>query len=193
MKKLIKLMLLLLIAATPILFTGCDTDDEDIAYTLDGGYWRGDLRIQVEQGDKEYKTVYSEISFQKDNWREGYGYWVDYYSDAPWDYLAYHFDWKVRDEVIKIHFREDNTSIEIREYRLSDNFFEGRIYVRGKYIDFKLQRRHGGKWGEDDYRWSDYYFEHNWDNDDEGYDRWNFSKSNGVETNQMPVRSLAVE
>lgn len=196
MKKLTTLFMLMLLAATPLIFTACDDDDEDIAYTLNSDgrdYWRGNLRIQYDgPGSTSYQTTYSEVEFIKNDnkWAKGHGYWVDYFSDAPWDYQAFHITWKVRDEIIYIYFEEDHSSIEIRDYRLSDRFFEGDIYMRNKTAHFKFERR----------RWSNYhdsfeYWDHGWYNDND-YDHWgSYSKSNGEsKTPEGPfVRSLAVE
>ena len=191
MKKILTTCTLLLLAATPIVITACDEDDEDIAYTLNSDgrdYWRGNMQIQYhDRYGTTYETTYTEVEFRKygDTWASGDGYWVDYYSNAPWDYQAFHIDWKVRDEVIRIHFREDNTSVDIEDYHLSDRFFEGYIYMRNERVHFKLERR----------RWSDYHY---WDDRtwyDNDYDHFYYAKpqAGSTVTEQEPYRSLAVE
>ena len=181
---------MLLLATTPLLFTACDSDDEEIAYTLNSDgrdFWHGNLYIQYNYGGVSYISSYSEVEFIKDNydWASGYGYWVDYYSDAPWDYQAFHIDWKVRDEKIYIYFREDGTSIQIRDYHLSDRYFEGYIYLRDKEVHFKLERR----------RWYDYdYWERNWYSYDYNhFDYYAKPEAGSTATEQVPYRSLAVE
>lgn len=67
------------------------------------------------------------------------------------DYIASHIQWRVNNQVIYIHFIEDNYDVEIHDYRLSDNFFTGTIYMGGQTVDFRL--RH-----VDSPNWDDYYY-----------------------------------
>ena len=93
MKKLYTMMMMAMMGMMAMSFTSCETDEE-IAYTLEGT-WKGNMYINSEWGGNTYTTTYSEITFLKDpyTYSEGTGYWVDYYSGAPWDYVANHIEW----------------------------------------------------------------------------------------------------
>lgn len=86
MKKSSILTAVLLSLAT-LSLSSCD--DEEIANTLEGT-WKGDMYISSEWDGRYYDATYTEITFLKDPYAfsSGTGYWVDYYSDAPWDYVA---------------------------------------------------------------------------------------------------------
>ena len=86
----------------------------------------------------------------------GSGYWVDYYSDAPWDYIANHIDWTVDYGTIKIRFVEEDTWIRISDYHLDDDRFYGVLDDNGRRVDFELYHTSSPNWNG--YRW--------------GYDAW---------------------
>jgi hypothetical protein len=158
-KNVYAILVMLLTAALPALFTACDwTDDEDIAYTLEGT-WRGDMRIYSDYRGVRYYATDTEITFLRDprRYSSGDGYWVDYYSDAPWDYVANHISWTVNFGDIDVYLREERTSITIRNYRLSDNRFVGTLYDGGNRVDFRLYYVSSPNWNRYD-RW--------------GYDGW---------------------
>ena len=98
-------------------FTSCD--DEEIAKTLEGT-WKGDMYVTSEWERKYYEAIYTEITFLKDPYAfsSGTGYWVDYYSDAPWDYVANHIDWRVDlgDIHVKFISRAISTIMEIKSH-----------------------------------------------------------------------------
>lgn len=154
MKTNIKTILL-----APILFlisllamTSCDTM---IASSLEGT-WTGDMYMCREYAGKKYYSTHCEIEFVGDPYhvRSGFGYWVDHYSNAPWDYTAYHFDWTVEDRVIKIHFREDDYYVEIHDYDLDDRYFTGYVFYDGEDQRFELYHTSSPNWSE--YRYGEY-------------------------------------
>jgi hypothetical protein len=136
MKKLSILTAVLLSLAT-LSLSSCD--DEEIARTLEGT-WKGDMYISSEWDGRYYDATYTEVTFLKDPYAfsSGTGYWVDYYSDAPWDYVANHIDWRVDLGDIHVKFIEEGTSIQISDYRLDDNRFSGYIYDHGNKVAFYL-------------------------------------------------------
>lgn len=191
-KKLKKFMPMLLFAAMVFTFTSCD-DDEDISYTLNGT-WQGNMYMQSSYDGMTYAASYSEICFMVNmySYTSGDGYWVDFYSSAPWDYVANHIRWNVDNGTIHIHLVEENTWIDIYDYTLDDFFFTGRIYLGGRYVDFQL--RHASSPHMEYYEWGDYWHERD--------DYWGYySKGNvmfapgiGDNTKQnWPVRSLRVQ
>ena len=187
MKKITSLMAMLLLAMAPFAFTSCADDDDIIADTLEGT-WKGKMYVYHTYDGQDYEAVWSEISFDNKVWHNarGKGYWVDHYSNTMgWghDYVANHITWKVRDEVIYVHFVEDDYDIEIRNYRLNNHHFEGTIYDNGDTVDFYLSHT---DYGYNSNYWYDY--DYGWDY---GWDWGYYSKSFGdVETPKVPERPV---
>ena len=156
MKKLYTLMMMAMMGLMAVSLTSCE--DEQIAYTLEGT-WKGNMYISSEWNGRYYNSTATEITFLKDPYAfsSGSGYWVDYYSNAPWDYVANHIDWEVRNRNIYIYFVEDGNSFVIRDYRLNDSRFTGYINDHGTDVEFELYNVSRPYY--DNYRW--------------GYDSWN--------------------
>lgn len=156
MKTNIKSLLLapLLLLASLFAMTSCD---DMIANSLEGT-WCGDMYMTMEYNGRYYNSTGCEIEFIGDpcSMHRGTGYWVDYYSGAPWDYKAYHIDWTVEDRVIYIRFREDGYRVEIRNYRLDDRRFSGYVYYDGGEQYFELYHTSSPYWN--DYYYDDYYY-----------------------------------
>lgn len=92
-----------------------------------------------------------------------FGYWVDYYDNNYWgnyNYVASHIEFTVNNRVITIYFVEDQTSVSIYDYSLSDSYFSGYIELRnGERRHFQLRHITSPNWG--------------------GYDRWGYSYYDG--------------
>lgn len=185
MKKLTTMMMMLLFAATTFTLTSCDEDD-DIAYTLEGT-WQGNMYVTSTWNGVTYDATRTEICFLRDPYRysSGDGYWVDYYSRAPWDYVANHIRWTVNNGVIRVYLIEDDWTYDIYDYRLSDNYFTGTIYDGDNAIDFRLRHISSPNWN--DFDW--------------GYDYWYGAKSHSKafgsrstdkNATEKPVRGLKV-
>ena len=158
MKKQFFLLMVAMMGLMAVSLTSCD--DEEIAKTLEGT-WKGDMYVMSEWEGKYYEAIYTEITFLKDPYAfsSGTGYWVDYYSDAPWDYVANHIDWRVDLGDIHVKFIEEGTSIQISDYRLDDNRFSGYIYDHGNKVAFYLYNVSrpnytGYHWGYDNWAYS---------------------------------------
>lgn len=106
MKNLKTLLTMAIVALMSLSFTSCD-EDADIGDTL-YGTWKGYMDIGLTYGDHYYASTISEITFVPSNSYSdhGKGYWIDRYSNAPWDYVANHIEWAVSNGVIKIRFVE---------------------------------------------------------------------------------------
>lgn len=161
MKKITKLLALFAVAALPLSFSSCE--DQEIGTTLEGT-WEGKTYIYSDYDGQMYASTRTQIYFETDvfKFKEGGGYWVDYYDDHPWDtrrnYVASKIRWRVSNGVIRIHFREDNYDIDIRDYHLNDNRFEGTIYDdNGQVIDFYLVHTSSPNWDRYDYYGYNYY------------------------------------
>ena len=158
MKKLYTLMMMAVMA---LAFTSCE--DEMIADTLEGT-WSGNMYVSSYYNGHDYYATRTEITFSIDPFRftRGSGYWVDYYSGAPWDYVANHIDWRVDNGRIYVHFYEDNTSVVIADYHLTDSHFTGYIADGDNDVHFNLTHidspnwNRYNRWGYDD--WYDYYY-----------------------------------
>jgi len=159
MKKLITGFAALLMALTSLTLTSCDPDS-DIAYTL-WGTWQGDIYAVRQWNGSYYYASYSQIAFDHDpsTRSSGTGYWVDYFSGAPWDYLASHIQWTVVNGEIHVYFVEDDYSVVICDYRLSDYRFEGYIYVEdGTEQAFSLQKTSSPDWDSFYYGYDSGYY-----------------------------------
>ena len=87
MKKLTAIFAMALMLPMSLLFVSCD-EDAEVAYHLDGA-WRGNMYVKTAYGGRTYTATYSEIEFYS-GYNSGTGVWVDYYSGAPYDYVANH-------------------------------------------------------------------------------------------------------
>ena len=140
---LLPMIFAMLMAAT---FTSCE--DEEIASTLEGT-WQGNMRIKSSYGGYTYYATKTEVTFLRDinRYKRGEGYWVDYYSNAPWDYVANHISWRVDGGDITVYFIEENTEIVIRNYRLNNDRFEGTLWDNDQRVDFTLYHVTSPNWG----------------------------------------------
>lgn len=150
--------LVVLIAAigTGGALTSCDSM---IATTLEGT-WEGDMYVSSYYDGRDYYASHTEIEFLLDplKFKTGRGYWVDYYSRAPWDYIANHFRWTVTDRVIRIHLEEDRYDLEIRNYELDDDYFSGDVFYEGESRHFHLYHTSSPNWDEFHYGWDAPYY-----------------------------------
>lgn len=160
------------------LFTLTSCEDERIANTLEGT-WSGNMYISSRYNGRVYDATYSEVTFLKDPYAysSGAGYWVDYYSDAPWDYIANHIEWTVDFGTIKVYFVEEDTHVTIRDYHLDNLYFYGTINDSGRPVDFRLEHVSGRNWSS--YRW--------------GYDSWYGAHTRSIDSSdstkaEKPVR-----
>lgn len=148
MKKFTSLLAMAMMAMMSFTLSSCD-EDEEIADTL-WGTWEGEMYVVNEWNGHTYQSSYSVIQFDKDPYNyasSGTGYWVDYFSDAPWDYFASHIEWVVRNERIQIYSYEDDTYFEIRNYSLSDNYFRGELEDEyGGWQSFSLRKTSSPYW-----------------------------------------------
>lgn len=176
------MLVMMAMIATTATMTSCDKDIE-IANSLEGT-WAGTMYVYTGYHGHDYYATSTEITFEGDpfRWTRGTGYWVDYYSGAPWDYIANHIEWRVENRNIEIYFREEGTTMIISNYRLSDNYFTGIIYDGDNEVEFRLRHIDSPNWNN--YHW--------------GYEYWSSRQTRGAEgdtiTAEKPVRKIkAVE
>lgn len=151
MKKFTAIFAMALMLPMSLLFVSCD-EDAEVAYHLDGA-WRGNMYVKTAYGGRTYTATYSEIEFYS-GYNSGTGVWVDYYSGAPYDYVANHIRWAVRDGNIYIHFVEENIDAIISNYSLGTYDFSGRLEVRdGDYANFHLTHISSPNWSDYRYGW----------------------------------------
>ena len=181
MKKYIyNIMAMALLAITAIGLTSCE--DAEIAYTLEGT-WKGNMYISTSYDGRSYNSTYTVITFEGDPYSiaSGYGEWVDYYSDAPWDYIANHITWEVDNRVIYIHFREEGTSVRISDYRLNDDRFVGTLNDNGHYVDFELYHTSSPNWGSSRWGYDSWY---------DSYSRTRSADSSDSTATEKPIRFI---
>lgn len=183
MKKLYTIFAILMMAFTVTAFTSCD-DDENIAYNL-AGVWQGNMYMQSEYNGRVYKASYSVLAFDKDPYRyaKGNGYWIDYYSNAPYDYYSSRIDWRVYNGEIQIYSRKEGVTYYISQYNMDDYYFTGYIDDGRNRQYFRLTKTSSPDWG--DYNWNGY------DWDDDYYYAPAKPKTKGSDQTQEPVRSVS--
>ena len=153
---------MMLIAMMTLGFTSC-SEDQEIGMDLEGT-WEGRMYIYADYNGTRYQSTHSQICFETDpfKFKEGSGYWIDYYQYSYWNshnYIANHIRWRVSGGVIYVHFREEDSDIEIRDYRLNNNYFEGTVFSDGVSVDFSLRKVASPNWDEYDYYdYYDYYY-----------------------------------
>lgn len=176
MKKFLGTLTMMMLALFAL--TGC-TEDQEIGLELEGT-WQGNMQIYSEYNGHRYQSTSTMIQFQTKGLHltRGTGYWVDKYSNAPWDYVASHISWSVNDGVIYVHFQEDGTDVEIRNYSLNNGYFSGVIYFNGQAVSFRFVQVDSPNWNDYDYN---------------GYDGWyyNSAKPAAHEADELkPVRGI---
>ena len=164
MKKIHVLLPMIFATLMAVTLTSCE--DEEIAYTLEGT-WQGNMYVKSNYGGHTYYATKTEVTFLRDVYRysSGDGYWVDYYSNAPWDYVANHITWDVDRGNIYIYFIEERTEFVIRNYRLNNNRFEGSLWDRDQRVDFSLYHVSSPNWGRYDHWGYDYFHTRGADSD----------------------------
>lgn len=152
MKKFTSFISMALLLMMSLTLTSCDQDAE-IAATLNGT-WKGYLKTQTQ--DKYGQCYYSnmaEVTFNS-GYNSGDGYWLDKYSNAPWDYVANRIYWRVTNGNIEITFRDTQERAVIRNYRLTDDgYFYGDIEFAGSdaWTHFEFVQTYSPNW--DNYYW----------------------------------------
>lgn len=189
MKKIYSLLFGLLVTLMGAgLFYSCEwwTEDDEITYNLEGT-WGGEMYFASYYDNNWYYSNYTKLEFIEDGYNRGYGYWVDYYSQAPWDYVANHFDWAVRNGIIYIHLIEDNYDIQIRDYDITRRDFSGYVYYEGEERHFDLYHTSSPNWGNYDYGWGYDY--------DYGYNGWysNRRGADSVTTDSVAAGKVAAD
>ena len=123
------------------------------------GTWEGNMYVTSYWNNRYYDASYTLINFDRDpgTYSSGTGYWIDYYSDAPWDYIANHIRWNVKGGNIRVYFVEDDYNVTIYDYRLTNNYFDGYIYTYDdKEVEFHLTKTSSPDWNQYHYGW-DYW------------------------------------
>lgn len=162
MKKLYSIIAMIVMAFSATMLVSCD-EDSNIAYTLEG-VWEGNMYKQSYYNGRYFTSSRTVMQFDRNPYRysSGTGKWIDYYSDAPWDYFASYISWEVNNGRIRIYSEKENQTYYIEEFGLSDNYFEG--YIVDRYNNekrFRMRKIDSPNWGSYDwngYDWDDYYY-----------------------------------
>ncbi|MGI6244118.1 MAG: hepatitis A virus cellular receptor 1 [Prevotella sp.] len=158
MKRLTTLLTMVMPILLALSFSSCD-DDPYIADSL-AGTWEGKMYVSSMYDGYTYDATYSELGFNQDpySYSSGTGYWVDHYAgDAPYEYIANHTEWTVRNGMISVFLVEEGTTVRITDYHLSDGYFVGTIYYGDDRVDFRLRHTSSPNWGGYEYGFGFYY------------------------------------
>ncbi len=130
MKKIAFLFLMAIVAVTTFTLVSCK--DDEVANKLDGA-WQGTTGCGYELDGHYYAAEWTIIEFDQDVLvaRNGDGFWVDYYSEGPYDYYASDISWEVRDggKTIYIQTKQEGGEYTITDFSLSKDYFSGSIYI----------------------------------------------------------------
>ena len=155
MKKFTAILTMVLLAALPMVFTSCEQDDDDIAFTMDG-VWYGQVASEYFTyrygSNVDYTDVIFEFWHDRYDYARGTGREVDYYGYGYSEVV--YFDYEVRGGIIYL-FYEDGTEVRISNYRLFGDEFRGDFHDarNGRWLaSFDLVRDYDG-W---DYRYNYY-------------------------------------
>lgn len=182
MKRFSTLLTMALMAVLSLTFTSCD-EDAYIADTLEGT-WKGNMYVSSQFNGRTYDATYTELSFVTDPFRfsSGTGYWVDFYSGGPYDYVANHIRWTVSKGIIYVHFIEEGTDIQIMDYYLDNGYFSGTIYDGHNRVRFRMGHTSSPNWDYYEYG----YVGHGYVKRDANFTR----SANGTAKAAAPVRFI---
>ena len=128
MKRFTTIFTVIIMAMLSLTLVSCDEDAEVAAY-LDGT-WQGNVFVSSRYNGRLYKAAETKIEFIS-GYNSGTGYWIDYYSNAPFDYQANHISWRVSNGNIYIRFEEEGSEVVIYDYSLSNSRLSGYILTSG--------------------------------------------------------------
>ena len=169
MKKTSLLLVLTLLCAAPLMFSGCGptyTDDEILAMLVDGS-WDGTMDISYTKDGVQYKSTGTHVQFWNDvnSTTSGHGKWCNTFGDnAPIPYLSYEFTWQAIDQVIYLQFNTDHSEnvekakVKIGTYYIDPSGFTGKISTMDNSKSTKFTFLHTSS----PWEW-DYYVIYPWD------------------------------
>lgn len=135
MKKYFILTMMSLLGACGLL-TSCYSDGS--RSKMLSGEWAGDFGMYYLYDYRghtyEFRSFDTDIEFIPSYYysSHGHGYQVDWYREGPYEYMSYHFEWKMQNGYIDLHYPADpNLDVRISNYRLSSTMFSGRFEFSG--------------------------------------------------------------
>ena len=150
MKKTSLLLVLTLLCAAPLMFSGCGPSDDELLSMLVDGRWDGvmDIGYTLDNG-MTYKSTGTHVQFWNDanSTTSGHGKWCNTFPEtAPYTSRCYEFTWEAKDKVIYIQFKTDNienadrANVKIGTYYINAGKFTGKISTMdgSQSTDFKL-------------------------------------------------------
>lgn len=192
MKRIHTIITMLAVMLATFTLSGCD-EDEYIANNL-WGVWQGNMYVESYYNGRTYKSAYSVLAFDKDpySYAQGTGYWVDYYSNAPWDYYSSRIEWRVVNSEIQIYSIKEGRTYYIYDYNMARNFFNGYLSTgSGSSLYFELQKTSSPNW--DSYDWDGYNWNYSYGS---GYSPYSIGETAGSQTTTdapEPIRRIKGE
>ncbi len=167
MKKLYSLLTIVFMTIAAVTVTSCDPDEE-MAHNL-WGVWQGNMYMQSSYNGRVYQSSYSVLAFDKDPYAyaQGTGYWIDYYSNAPFDNYSSRIQWRVVNGELQIYSIKEQRTYYIYNYTMNGRYFSGYIDDGGSSsgVYFELQKTSSPNWSDYDwngYDYNDYYYGYNY-------------------------------
>ena len=143
------------------------------------------MYMQSQWNGRVYKSSYSVLAFDKNpyEYASGSGYWIDYYSNAPWDYYSSRISWRVvGPQEIQIYSQKEGRTYYIYDYQMNGSYFSGYIDDgENSPVYFELRKTSSPDWG--DYDWNGY----DWDDD---YYYGGYAPAN-TRSAALPLRGIA--
>lgn len=198
MKKINYMMLCLMTAMMAMTFTSCMDDDTEESMAL-SGQWYGDFGMFYEIQDRygrwqRFESYDTDIVFYPDYdyATHGYGKQVDYYKYGPYEYQYYYFNWSINNGVVYLTYPYDpSLNTAIYNYRLNNNYFEGRFensdtnFRLKKLVDYYDWGHYSGNYY---YYPSNYYSDYYYDDPYYYYSKSRDGKPAENSTNEPAIR-----
>lgn len=139
--------MLIIVLLGGLSLTSCDRDDMQASEL--SGTWQGDFGMVFETKNDIWRAEFTVLEFHKKPFSNyGYGFQWDEFSarGCPIPYQRWEFDWSVKDGVITMIYPQNHDlDIEIYDYRMTSNYFSGRIGSSKEH--FTLYKIDSWEWG----------------------------------------------
>ena len=147
MKRLYFFFMALSIMASAAMLSSCEYIEDGQKSMVLSGEWRGDFGMYYTYVDgrgneitfDSYDTYITFIP-KYDHAHSGRGTQVDYYAVGPYEYMYYHFSWKVEGSVIYLWYDENpELDTRISDYHMTNDYLTGVFpYSGSKFRLYKL-------------------------------------------------------
>ena len=146
MKTIKKSMWMMSLMLTALIgFTSCEPDEDFVVANSISGHWFGDMDMWI-GNEKAHGTDIEFIPSTYSRYR-GEGTEVDWYRNGT---VTHYFDWEVNNGYVYLTFDDPNLDCVIADYRLSYNYFTGKI------LDYNFEYQTTFRLRNYEHYWSEY-------------------------------------